>query len=221
MSWVDGALLFGAFLVSLSVHECAHAWTALRLGDPTGRALGRVSLNPIRHIDPVGTVLLPLVLMFGIARSTGVYGIPFGYAKPVPYNPYVLRNPAVGMALISGAGPLSNVLLAIGSAAVLGALSRSGGYESTLGFRLFEVLIPLNVRLAVFNLIPIAPLDGSGIVAGLLPRGAANAMRGIERYGFLILIALMATGLLYRITYPVERALLDPLSVLAGRPLGG
>ena len=109
MSWVDGALLFGAFLVSLSVHECAHAWTALRLGDPTGRALGRVSLNPIRHIDPFGTVLLPLVLMIQMARSTGVYGIPFGYAKPVPYNPYVLKNPAVGMALISGAGPLSNV----------------------------------------------------------------------------------------------------------------
>lgn len=221
MSWVDGALLFGAFLVSLSVHECAHAWTALRLGDPTGRALGRVSLNPIRHIDPFGTVLLPLVLMIQMARSTGVYGIPFGYAKPVPYNPYVLKNPAVGMALISGAGPLSNVALAIGSAAVLGVLSRSGAYESTIGMRLFEVLVPLNVRLAVFNLIPIAPLDGSGILAGLLPRGLSRFMGGVERYGFLILIALSATGILWRVMRPVELALLDPLSILAGRPIRG
>lgn len=221
MTWVDGALLFGAFLVSLSVHECAHAWTALRLGDTTARALGRVSLNPIRHIDPFGTVVLPIFLMAQFARSTGVYGIPFGYAKPVPYNPYVLKNPAVGMALIAGAGPLSNVVLAFASAAVLGFLTRSGAYESTLGMRLFEVLVPLNVRLAVFNLIPIAPLDGSGILAGVLPRGASRAMGGFEKYGFLILIALSATGVLWQITDPVERALLDPLSILAGRPFRG
>ncbi len=221
MSWVDAALLVGAFLVSLSVHECAHAWTALRLGDSTGHALGRVSLNPIRHIDPVGTVLLPLVLVLGTYSATGRYGTPFGYAKPVPYNPYVLRNPAVGMALISGAGPLSNVALAVGSAGLLGILSRSGGYESTLGLRFFEVLVLVNVQLAIFNLIPIAPLDGAGILAGLLPRGAANVMRGVERYGFLLLIALMATGLLGRVVGPVQSALLDPLSILAGRPLGG
>lgn len=217
MPWVDGVLLFGAFLVSLSVHECAHAWTAWKQGDDTGVVQGRVSLNPLRHIDPFGTVLLPLVLMFGPWNSTGRYGIPFGYAKPVPYNPYAFKNPATGMALVAAAGPLSNVFLAVVSAALVGALGRAGVGDDTVGMRLLEVLVPLNVRLAVFNLIPIAPLDGSAILAAALPRGAARAMSGFERYGFFVLIALSATGLLTRIIGPVERALLDPLSVLAGR----
>ena len=176
-----------------------------------------MSLNPIRHIDPVGTVLLPLVLMFQMHRATGWYGIPFGYAKPVPYNPYVLRNPASGSVLIAAAGPLSNVVLAAGVAALIGVLGRSGAYDTTAGMKLLELLVPLNVRLAVFNLIPIVPLDGSTILAGLLPRRAAAEMGALERYGFLILIVLSATGLLGRITRPVEAALLEPLSVLAGR----
>jgi len=221
MSWVDGALTFGAFLVALSIHECAHAWTAWTLGDATGRAQGRISLNPARHIDPFGTVLLPLLLMFGPWRAGGGYGIPFGYAKPVPYNPYVLRNPASGMALIAGAGPLSNVLLAFVTAALLGALARAGVAESTLGMKLLGILVPLNVRLAVFNLIPIAPLDGSALLAAALPRNVSRSMGGVERYGFLVLIVLSASGLLARITDPVEHTLLEPLARLAGRTFLG
>ncbi len=220
MPILDIALVFGAFLVSLSVHESAHAWTASTLGDPTGRALGRVSLNPLRHIDLFGTILLPLFLIIQSHQPWGVRAT-FGYAKPVPYNPYVLKNPALGMALISAAGPLSNIVIAIASAGVVGLLSRSGAYDSTVGLRLFEILVPLNVRLAVFNLIPIAPLDGSGILAGLLPRGFSRAMAGVEQYGFLILIALSAAGLLDRFTGPVERALLEPLGVLARRSFLG
>lgn len=221
MSLLDLALVFGAFLVSLSVHECAHAWTAWTLGDPTGRSLGRVSLNPVRHVDPFGTLLLPLFFLVQAYQAHTPLRATFGYAKPVPYNPYVLKSPALGMVLVSAAGPLSNVLLAIGSAAVVGLLSRSGAYDSTIGLRLFEILVPLNVRLAVFNLIPIAPLDGSGILAGLLPRGISRGMAGIEQYGFLILIALSASGLLGRVTGPVEAALLEPLGVLARRSFLG
>lgn len=221
VAFLDVALVFGAFLVSLSVHECAHAWTASTLGDPTGRALGRVSLNPVRHIDPFGTLLLPLFLIVQAYQAGLPARATFGYAKPVPYNPYVLRNPALGMTLISAAGPLSNIVIAIVSAGVVGLLSRSGAYDSTVGLRLLEILVPLNVRLAVFNLIPIAPLDGSGILAGVLPRGFSRAMAGLEQYGFLVLIALAASGLLDRITGPVEAALLEPLGVLARRSFLG
>ena len=221
MPYFDLALVFGAFLLSLSVHECAHAWTAWTLGDHTGRSLGRVSLNPLRHIDLFGTILLPLFFLVQAYTAASPVRATFGYAKPVPYNPYALRNPALGTALISAAGPLSNVLVAIVSAGVVGLLSRSGAYDSTVGLRLFEILVPLNVRLAVFNLIPIAPLDGSGILAGVLPRGLSRAMAGVEQYGFLILIALFASGLLGRITGPVEAALLEPLGVLARRSFLG
>lgn len=221
MPLLDLALVFGAFLLSLSIHECAHAWTAWTLGDPTGRALGRVSLNPVRHVDVFGTLLLPLFFLIQAHQAGGSARATFGYAKPVPYNPYVLKDPALGTALISAAGPLSNVLVAIVSAGVVGLLSKSGAYDSTVGLRLFEILVPLNVRLAVFNLIPIAPLDGSGILAGVLPRGFARAMAGVEQYGFLVLIVLWASGLLGRITGPVEAALLEPLGVLARRSFLG
>lgn len=166
MLWVDGVLFFGAFLVSLSVYECAHAWTGWKQGDSTGVAEGRVSLNPLRHIDPFGTVLLPLVLMFGPWSSGKRLGIPFGYSKHMPYNPCVFKDPATGMALVAAAGPLSNVFLAVGVAAPLGVLHRSGAGDGTVGLRLLEMLVPLNVRLAVFNLIPIALLDPLSVLAG-------------------------------------------------------
>lgn len=180
-------------LFAITVHEAAHAWTALKLGDPTAAALGRASLNPLVHIDPIGTVLFPLVLIF--------LRMPvFGWAKPVPYNPYNLRRPRKGGLWISLAGPMANILTAAAAVLLfqLLKLAGSGIAESSflvkpltgLGTVLYATAL-INVSLAVFNLIPVPPLDGSGILAGLLSeRGAAQYER-LRPYGFLILIALM------------------------------
>ncbi len=177
-----------AFVVAITIHETAHAWMADRLGDPTPRLMGRLSLNPIRHYDPVGTtLLLVLVLM----RSIGIPVIPFGWAKPVRFDPYNLKNPRRDAALISLAGPLSNLLLAT----VLGIITRIASTPfSPISF-LVSYLYPfiiLNVVLAIFNLIPIHPLDGGKILIGLLPAKDAHEMdRFLNRYGIIILFLLI------------------------------
>ncbi|MCC7137857.1 MAG: site-2 protease family protein [Planctomycetes bacterium] len=205
MRAVDGyAILVAilAYLVSLSVHESAHAWVALRLGDPTGQRLGRVSLNPARHVDPVGTVLLPLLLAWS---SHGQ--VIFGYAKPVPYNPYLMRNPQLGAATVAAAGPASNFVLALVAAVLLGLLAPDARLGGTLGLDFLFRLVTVNVALGVFNLVPLPPLDGGTIVAGLLPRRAGPAWARLELLAPVVLVALMATGTLGRIIGPaMERA---------------
>jgi Zn-dependent protease len=193
-------------LFSLTVHESAHAWTANRLGDPTARRLGRISLNPVVHIDPIGTILLPLV-----AFMAG--GLIFGWAKPVPVNPRNLKNYRRDFLLIAAAGPASNLLLATAASLLMrvgpAGAAASGGIASVL-FDMGFMVIQLNLLLAVFNMIPIPPLDGGNVLAGLLPGPLADGYdRVVRPYGFMILLVLMMTGTLYDLIIP-------PFGVLSG-----
>jgi Zn-dependent protease len=201
-------------LLSLSVHESAHAWTANRLGDPTAKFLGRVSLNPIRHIDPVGTLLLPILGIF-------IGGVIFGWAKPVPVSVNRLGNPKRDYMLVSAAGPISNFLLATVSFAILMILKVSSPESAEVvrniasgylpeGGRIIVPLvivafygITLNIVLGVFNLIPIAPLDGSGILSGILPRSVQGFLHSIQSYGIIIIFVLVYEGIPSYLYQPV------------------
>jgi Zn-dependent protease len=168
-----------AFTIAITVHEASHAWMADKLGDPTARLMGRLSLNPLVHYDPVGTTLL-LVLVF--LHSP----FPFGWAKPVQFDPYNLKNPRRDSALISLAGPVSNIILAI-IAAILVRIVPFSPISA-----LFESIIVLNVVLAIFNLVPLHPLDGGKIFIGLLPeKDAREADFFLQRYGMFILFFLI------------------------------
>ena len=182
------------FIIVIVTHELAHGWVAYSLGDPTARDAGRLTLNPLAHLDPVGTVLLPVLLV--MARSPVI----FGWARPVPVNPFNFRDPRKGMLLTSLAGPGANFMLALLFAAVF----KTGMFPAhSLGwtFLLYGILISL--VLGLFNLIPIPPLDGGGIVASVLPPELAARYMRIERYGFLILIGLLYLGLFDRIILPL------------------
>ena len=172
-------------ILSLSFHECMHAWVALRRGDPTGRDLGRITLNPLPHIDLFMTVVLPALFYF----STGMF---FGAAKPVPVDTRRLRNPQSDMALVAFAGPFTNLVLALALLAVYLGVLQLGLYAR--GQRLPMVLeraFEVNVVLAVFNLIPIPPLDGSRVMAGMLPPSLRTPYQSLERFGILIVLALV------------------------------
>ncbi|MCL6583904.1 MAG: site-2 protease family protein [bacterium] len=203
-------------LLAIILHEISHGWMANRLGDPTAKHAGRLTLNPIPHIDIFGTIILPTLLIF--TQS----GIVFGYAKPVPINPYNLKEPKKDMILIAGAGPLANLILAVLSALVLRTLSLfdpSILYSSmvrrlNLGHSILYPLalmctksIQINVVLGLFNLIPIPPADGGRIVAGLLPQRQAEIYNKIEPFGMIILFTIIffddQLGILSRTLYPM------------------
>jgi Zn-dependent protease len=199
---LDNAAIFLGFAIvlgSLTVHEWAHAWTADRLGDPTARMLGRVSFNPLVHIDPIGTVLLPLV---GLLAA----GVVFGWAKPVPVNVSRLGHPKRDFMMVAAAGPASNIVLAIAAALLFRAL---GGYEilgTTMG-RAVYLAVSMNILLAVFNMLPVPPLDGGNVLAGLLPDGFAPVIQMLRQFGFLILLALIFSGVLNTVVGPVADAI--------------
>lgn len=172
-------------LIAITFHEAAHGFVARMLGDPTAERLGRVSLNPLKHIDPFGTVILPALLLF--ARSPFL----FGYAKPVPVNFRALRNPRWGMVLVAAAGPGMNLALAVISALGFYLVAY---FPETVSLWLFANLrnsLVLNVILAVFNMFPIPPLDGGRIAVGVLPQALGRPLAQLEPYGLLILIGLL------------------------------
>lgn len=179
-------------IFAITLHESAHGWAAGRLGDPTATMLGRVTINPIPHIDPIGTIAVPGALLL-MSALTGGGGLLFGWAKPVPINPRYFRNPLKAMTITAAAGPLSNLLQMIFWALLLKALAAVGFYDKFV-ISVCAAGISVNLMLMAFNLIPIPPLDGGRIVRGLLPRQAGMAFDKIEPYGFMILLVLMAGG---------------------------
>ena len=191
-------------MFSLSVHESAHAWTALKEGDPTAQSLGRISLNPLVHIDIIGTVVMPLLMIF-----TGA-GFLFGWAKPCPVDPRRFRHLKRGQIVVSGAGPVSNLILAVLFTAGLFVAVRvipDPTIEHPV-IRLLFLGLQLNVVLAVFNMVPLPPLDGSHILQWALPGDLGHRyMRAIGPYGSYILLALVMTGALWTVVGPVTRFL--------------
>lgn len=164
-------------IMSVVVHEISHGWAANYLGDPTARLSGRLTLNPLPHIDPIGSVLVPLLLFFTNA------GVMFGWARPVPVNPYNLRG-KYGEAIVAAAGPLSNIMLA----AFFGLLVRFGGALPDSFLHIATLAVIINIVLAIFNLVPIPPLDGSKILFAFLPYHLQNLRDSLERYGFFIVL---------------------------------
>jgi Zn-dependent protease len=174
-----------AFIIAITVHEAAHAWMADKLGDPTPRLMGRLSLNPIVHYDPIGTTLLIFLIFMREFVSPAI--IPFGWAKPVQFDPYNLANPRRDSALISVAGPASNFIVAVIVSIVIHVLLP----VSALAYLLMPI-VALNVILGLFNLLPIHPLDGGKIFIGLLPEHEAHeADRFLQQYGFIVLLLLI------------------------------
>ncbi len=186
-------------LLAITLHEVAHGWVALRCGDTTAKAQGRLSFNPLRHVDPVGTVLVPALLWLLPKLLSLPGGFLFGWAKPVPVNYHRLRQPKRDMALVALAGPASNLLMALGWALVA---VTGHGLQTALPW-LGEPLmlmgiagIDVNVMLGVLNLVPIPPLDGSRVLAGVLPNRYGEAMARMEPYGLVILVLLLVSGVL-------------------------
>jgi Zn-dependent protease len=197
-----GLTYYVVLLFSLSVHESAHGWTASRMGDDTALRQGRVSLNPLVHIDPIGTLLIPLLQIFW-------GGVPLlGWAKPTPVGAHNFRQLARGHVLVAGAGPASNLVLALLFTGALFLGLRSGGRESEPFMAILTTGVQMNVVLALFNLIPLPPLDGSWVASWGLPRSIARSYdRIVEPYGSWILLILFATGILGRLLAPFVQLL--------------
>lgn len=203
-------------LLAITLHEVAHGWAARALGDPTAARLGRLSLNPLRHIDPVGTVIVPGVLL-------ALGGFLFGWAKPVPVNMHNLRKPRQHMALVALAGPGANLLMAIGWALLLKlslAQGSSPGAWEYLGYTAVAGVL-INLVLMVLNLLPMPPLDGGRVLAGLVPESTARVLDQVERWGLLLLVALLATGILGQILAPLLQLAQGALFALVQMPLPG
>jgi len=191
-----------ALPVALAVilHEVAHGWMAERCGDDTARWLGRLTLNPLKHIDPIGTILIPIGLL--LLHSPFI----FGYAKPVPIDPRKMRHPRRDMVWVALAGPLANLVLALASTLLLAlaiAMPESAIWAARPLALMAQASIVINLVLLIFNLIPLPPLDGGRVAVGLLPRKSAYHLARIEPYGFLIIVALLVFGVLQSVIGPL------------------
>ena len=199
-------------LLAVSLHEAAHAWMADKKGDATARLMGRLTFNPLKHIDPIGTIVVPALMLFAT-------GFAFGWAKPVPVDARNLHNPKKDMMWVALAGPVSNFIMAVLWAVFLNISVLFVDSRSSIS--MFFLLMPvagitINVILGVLNLLPIPPLDGGRIMAGILPPAASMQYSKIEPYGFFIIIALMLSGMLSSIIFPVVNLFLIVLSAVSG-----
>ena len=208
-SLVKIALAAVPIVLAITVHEAAHGYVARMFGDSTAWMLGRVTLNPLKHIDPIGTVLVPLATLF-------LGGILFGWARPVPVNFNNLRNPKRDMFWVAAAGPGSNFVMALGWAIVFGLAAGSGPLAST-GLQYMSIVgVGINVALMVLNLLPILPLDGGRIAVSLLPHSLAVPYARTERFGFFIVIALIVTGVLGVVIGPLGNVVTGVLKAITG-----
>jgi Zn-dependent protease len=209
----QAAVLIIPLIFAIVFHEVAHGWVARALGDPTAEEQRRLSLNPLRHVDPIGTVILPGLLALVKAPV-------FGWAKPVPVNKWRLRNPRFGMMAVAAAGPGTNFALAALAAIMLGAMTRAYGASEPGAIAMFAAdslnyFIIINIFLAFFNLLPVPPFDGSHIVEGLLPPGAARAYARVRPFGFPILfLVLLVLPYLFPQANIVQNLVLPPVDWL-------
>ncbi len=201
-------------LFAITLHEVAHGWVARHFGDPTAERAGRLTLNPLKHIDPVGTVVVPLVMLLFSGGS-----MIFGWAKPVPVMFQNLRNPRRDMIVVAAAGPAANLAMAMGWAVLAASQSTLLGLGEPATMWLYNVCgwgILINSVLAVFNMLPLPPLDGGRVLAGLLPPAQARILQRIEPFGFMIVVILMMSGVLWTLLEPPLFFFTDFFSSVAG-----
>lgn len=199
-------------LFAITVHEVAHGWVANHYGDPTARMMGRLTLNPVKHIDPVGTVLVPgMMLLLG--------GIVFGWAKPVPVNQENLRDPRKHMMIVAAAGPGANLVMAVMWALVIWLGLAVSGFNPSIGFGVQYMGlagVTINIVLMVLNMVPVPPLDGSRVISGFLPPKLAWQYDRIEPYGLIIVLVLLVTGVLFGVLGPIVNVIRNLILSLAG-----
>lgn len=208
-------------LFAVTLHEAAHGYVAKRLGDTTAQMLGRLSLNPLRHVDPIGTVAVPLALLV-LGSISGLGSIIFGWAKPVPVNFNNLKHPRRDMAVVAVAGPLANLAMALVWALVMKlglSFADTGNSFFSIPLTLMgQAGIAINISLMILNLLPIPPLDGGRVLSGLLPPVWSDRLDRIEPYGLIILVTLLVTHVLYMIIVPIYVVVANIIYNLFGLP---